>query len=378
MLCIILTIFRKQYYGFSCSKMTTVKKNNSPNCNVRSASFSVMDVVESNDSKQEMATTENATREEKSSRRTLAFSIDKIMSAETKPPSTTSCSVDHRIWRNVRGTTNFVVSGEEDDAMTPDVKVVASQHHRNNPEVVSRTDAVTRYHLQQQKMKIANAVMMHMATGNGVTSEVGGLFSAARHPELLLRQYQRHPYHLPSSVHAERYHQNTTGITSFSVDPVASSFNRCRLPVSSDVTWSPSNRRSLYHSPDKSEFMSESLHSPARSTIWRKRTHYDQRDVTDWSQLAAGIGSLRRHAPSPTGSPQSAISSCSAARDDEEIVVDDDVDARKQFSPTSELPVQRQEAVNDSGDISWTGKTGDVDLERSPGARPNSSTWFVS
>lgn len=219
-------------------------------------------------------------------------------------------------------------------------------------------------------MKIANAVMLQMATGNGIAPEVGGLFSASRHPELLFRQYQRHPYHLQSNVHAERYRQNAP----LSVDPVTSSFNRCRLPVSSDVARSPSNRSANYRSQDKSEFASESLLSPVRPTLWRKRSFYDQRDVTDWSQIAAG--SLPRHRPSPTRSPQSVISGCSAAPDDEEIVVDDDVDDRKQFSPASELPVERQEAVNDSGDSSWTGKSVDVDLERSPGER--SSTWSVT
>lgn len=319
-------------------------------------------------SRPEMVSTENATREEKSSGRTLAFSIDKIMSNEMKPGSSAIArSTNRRIWK----TGDMVTRGEGDDATTPEAEVIANRQHRNKPEVVSRNDAVTRYHLQQQKMKIANAVMLQMATGNGMAPEVGGLFSAARHPELLYRQYQRHPYHLQSNVHAERYHQNAP----LSVDPVTSSFNRCRLPVSSDVARSPSNRRADYHSQDKPEFTSELLLSPVRPNLWRKRSFYDQRDATDWSQMATG--SLLRHRPSPARSPQSVISSCSAAPDEEEIVVDDDVDDRKQFSPASELPVERQEAVNDSGDSSWTGKSGDVDLERSPGERRNSTTWCV-
>ena len=341
--------------------MEALKRNNSQNINDRS-DMSETVVAGNHENKPEMVYAENATREEKSSSRALAFSIDKIMSDETKPgSSTTSRGTDHRVWKALDGRTQL---GADNDA-APEAKVVADQRHRSKPEVVSRNDAVTRYHLQQQKMKIANAVMLHMATGNGMASEVGGLFSAARHPELLLRQYHRLPYHLQ----AERYHQNAAGITSLPDDPVTSSFNRCRLPVSADVTWSPSSRSSEHRSLDKSDFTSESLPSPTRSAIWRKRTFYDARDVTDWSQMATG--SLQRHRPTPTGSPQSVISDCSAARDEEEIIVDDDVGDRKQFSPTSELPVERPEVVNVSGDRSWTGKTGDVDMERSPGT----STW---
>jgi len=360
--------------------MTTIDRDNSQNFKERSTSVSDMSETvasENRESKQEMVSTENATREEKSSGRTLAFSIDKIMSNETKPGSSSaSHASDHRLWKTVSRRTQLVVcDGEDNDTMTPEVKVIASQRHRDKPEVLSRNDAVTRYHLHQQKMKIANAVMLQMATGNGMASEVGGLFSAARHPELLLRQYQRHPY-LQSSVHAERHHRNTTGgIASLSIDPVTSSFNRCRLPVPSDVTWSPPNRSSEYHSQDKSELMSESLLSPSRATIWRQRTLYDHPDVTEWSQMAAG--SLQRHRPSPTGTPQSVISGCSAARDEEEIIVDDDVDDRKQFSPTSGRPVERQDTTNDNGGSSWNGTAGDVDLERSPGTRLNSSTWYV-
>jgi len=217
-------------------------------------------------------------------------------------------------------------------------------------------------------MKLANAVMLHMATGSGMASDVGRLFpEATHHPELFLRQYtQRHPYHLQSGVHAERYHQNATNINPLPVDPVTSSFSRCRLPVSSDVAWSPSGQGSAAEYRPK--FMQESLFSPTRPTIGRKRIRYD--DVTDWSQMAAGT--LQRRRSSPTGSPQSVVSGC----DEEEIIVDDDdVDDRKRYSPTPELPVERPEAVCDRGDVSWTGKTGDSDVERSPEAHLNSSAW---
>ena len=377
-------------------------------------------VPENRERKAEMVCTKNATHDEKSSGRALAFSIDSIMSDQRKPGVGSAT-------KTVDKTTHL----GDTDAITPEAEVVATHHHHNKPEVLdsimsdrtkpggsavsrstktvdrtthlgdtdaitpepevvvinrhhkpevlSRNDAVVRYHLQQQKMKIANAVMLHMATGSSMASDVGRLFPAARHPEMLLRQYQRHPYHLQSNVlHADQYDQNTTNITSFPVDRVTSSFSRCRLPVSSDVAWSPSRRNSEYHSIDKPpKFMTESLFSPSRPTIGRKRTLYDEDDVTDWSQMAAG--SLHRRCSSPTGSQQSVISGCSAERDEEEIVVDDDVeDDRKQFSPSCELPVELGEAPHDiSGDTSWTGKTIDRDIEGSPEACLNSTAWSV-
>ena len=383
--------------------------------------MSETEVVPGNrESKPEMVCTENATHNEKSSGRALAFSIDSIMSDQRKPGVGSTKKIADRtthfgdadaitpeaevvaihrhhnepevldnIMSNRTNHGGSVVSRStktvdrtahlgDTDAITPEPEVAAIHRH-HKPEVLSRNDAVMRYHLQQQKMKIANAVMLHMATGSSMASDVGRLFPAARHPEteMLLRQYQRHPYHLQ-----DRYHQNTTNITSFPVDRVTSSFGRCRLPVSSDVAWSPSKQRnSEYHSPDKPpKFMTESLFSPCRSTVGRKRRLYDEhdvtRDVTDWSQMAAG--SLQRHRSSPTGSQQSVISGCSAERDEEEIVVDDDADDdRKQFSPSFELPVERGEAAHDSGDNSWTGKTIDRDIERSPEACLNSTAWSV-
>ena len=318
-----------------------------------------------------MVCSENATNEEKSGGggRTLAFSIDSIMSDHgTKPArvsAATSRPTNHRLWKTV-----------DDNAMTPEAEIVAHHRGRNKPEAVSRNDAaVVRYHLHQQKMKLANAVMLHMATtGSGMATADRLLPVPACQPEVLLRQYHpRHPTYHPQS---ERYHQNAA--TNISSLPVTSSFGRCsgRLPISSpEVTWPPSsNRGSEYQrSPDKPKFLSsESLFSPARSTIGRKRT----RDVTNWSQMATE-SLQRRHRPSPTGSPLSTISGCSA---EGEIVVDDDVDDhRKQFWPASEEhPVERPEVVND-GDSSWTGRTGDCrDTERrSPETRLKPPAWSV-
>jgi len=339
-------------------------------------------VADNGASKPEKGCTENVTQNEKSTSRTLAFSIDKIMSSETKgaPSFRLRDRTDtFKRWKTVdgiNGSRRQSIYNELHAAMTPEEEVVANRRHRSKPEVVLRNDAIARYHLQKQQMKIANTVMLHVATGSGMASEVGGgLLPVMRRPELLFRQYhERHPYHLQSSVHAERYRPNATDMTSRSVDPVAPSVGRCRLPVFSDVTWSPSNRGSDYVAADKSKFAAESYLSPARPTLWRKPhgVHY-QHDVIDWSQMAAG--SLQRRRPSPTDSPQSVISGCSAKRDEEEIVVDDDVDDRKQFSPTSEFPVERQEAVNDGDDSSPTGKTGDADVERLSAASVTSSSW---
>jgi len=326
--------------------------------------------ADSRQSEPEMVCTENATYDEKSNSRTLAFSIDKIMSSDTK----------HRDSRLADRRTAIVGSrhrGNGDEPTIREEEIITNRCHRKKPEIVSRNDAVARYHLQQQKLKIANAMMLHMATESSMAPEVGrGLFPAVRHPEILLRQYHgRYPYHLPSSVQADRYRPNMADMTSLPVDPVMTSVDRFRLPVSSGVAWSSPSRNSERLFVDKSRLMPESLLSPARSTIWRKR---DRRDVTDWSQMATGSRQRRRR-PSTTGSQRSVASGCSAPHDDEEIVVDDDDSCdRKQFSSSPELPVQRQEAVNDRSDNPWTGKTREVDMDRSPGAHFSSSGWSVA
>ena len=327
---------------------------------------------------------ENATPDEKSGSRTLAFSIDNIMSDQTKKTSAAtpvSRFTDRRdavrVGRAADGTTRWGICSEADALLTPEAEVVANQRHRDRPEVVSPSCSSSneaRYQLHQQKLKIANAMMLHMATGSGMSPEVGGLFptaaaaaAAARHAELLLRQYQRQPYHhLQSSVRAERYRQNAADVTSLPVDPVTSSIGRCQLPVSSDVAWCKSDRTADYLSADKSRFTTESHLS---GSPWPTRTSHDRCDVTDWSQMATG--SLRRRRCSPTGSPRSVVSGCSASsRDEEEIIVDNDADAddRKQFSPTLELPVECPEVVTDSGD---------ADLERTAGSRLSASRWYV-
>jgi len=339
-------------------------------------------VAKNSECKPKMVCSENATHEEKSGGgRALAFSIDSIMSdhgtksAAGMSPATSRCT-SHRIWKTV-----------EDDAMTSEVQIsVQSRAARNKPETVSRNDAaVMRYHLhQQQKMKLANAVMLHMATtGNNMATVDKLLPVSAPQPEVLLRHYhQRQPSY---QLQSERYHRNAVAanITSF---PVTSSFGRCRggrLPVSPPVvTWPPSsNRGSEYYSfsEDKPKFASssESLFSPARSATNRKRRLYDGRDVTDWSQMAAESLQQRRQRSSPTGSPRSTISDCSA---EEEIIVDDDVNEhhRKQFSPASEkLPVERPEVVNDCGDSSWAERTGHCREQQSSETCLKPSAWSV-
>jgi len=325
-------------------------------------------VVDNYGSKREMVCTENATRErdEKPSSQILAFSIDKIMSDDMRPGASRS-SERCRVWKTGERTTRLVHDDDDDDdddAMTPEPEVVANRRHSNKPEVNSRHDAMRYHQLQQQKLKLADAMMLHMATENGISPEVGGLFPAVRgsHPsELLFRHYQmQQPYHHLRAA-AERYRQNPAGIASLPT------FSRRQLPVpvSSEVTWSLKTGSAEYR------HMSESLHSPTRPTIWRKRSPHD--DVTKWSQMAANCR------VSPAASPQSVISGCSALHDDdEEIVVDDDTQDRKQFSPTSELPVEGTEIVNDRSNSSWTEKHGDMDLERSPGERLKSTTWSVA
>ena len=336
-------------------------------------------VAEYGESKPEMVCTANASQNEKSTNRTLAFSIDSIMSGETKAGPSARPNTS-KIWQTIdeldRPRRLPTICHEVNAAMTPEEEILANRRHRNKPEVVSRHDAeVARYHLQQQKMKIANAVMLHMATGSGmatgnsITSKIGGgPFPTVRRPEPLSRHYhERHPYHLQSSAVAERYRPNAAAdITSLPVDPTTPSVGRNRLSVFS-------NRSTKFASAgDTSRFVtSESLLSAARPTIWRKQhgARYSD-DVINWSQMAAATaGSLKRRRPSPAESPSSVASGCSS---EAEIVVDDDADDdRKQFSPTpEELPVQKPEAVDEGSDSSSPGRTTNADVERLPTEAP--------
>lgn len=307
----------------------------------------------------------------KSSGLTLAFSIDKIMSDDLKPGCSASARSSRgtqdavKVWKTVNG-----IFGESDIPPIPETKVNSDRRRRIRPEAVSRADATARYDLQQRKMNADN-----MATGNGMAPEVGKLVRTTRHPEMLMRQFHhRHLYNLQSNFqYAERYHRNPTDMmTPFSVDPVTSSVGRCRLPVCADFSSASPNRGSEHDG----EFTSDPLLSPTWSKIWRKRALHRQRDVTDLSQMAAG-----RRRSSPTGSPLSMISGCSAAHDEEEIVVDDDSADRKQFSatPELELPVHRPDTIIDNDQGSWSGKAErlDLDLKRAEGARLSSPAWFV-